>query len=122
MPIMFRRIRGRAAGHVVAVNSLLVRELQPTRWGGTDIVYSDVHVTTSRDDPSTVLSLLEGRLRVCGTHLCDRLTTTPYQPVCERCGAGHAPDHRLVLQEVDEVYEAAVADLMPAMLPSGFRS
>src|SRR5262252_2874051 len=85
MAVLFKRIRGRAAGHVVAVNPLLVRELQPTSWGGTEIVFTDLHVTVSRDNPLTVQSLLEGRVRLCQTPLCDRDTVDPYTPVCARC-------------------------------------
>ncbi len=82
MPVLFRRIRGRAAGHVIVVNPALVRDIEPTRWGGSDISFSDVHSISSRDDPQTVADLLEGRTRLCRTALCDQTTIAP---ICSRC-------------------------------------
>lgn len=104
MPVLFRRIRGRAAGHVVSVNPLLICSIEPTSWGGSEINFSDVYAIVSRDNPITVQQLLEGRVRLCNTPLCDRDTDDAYQPLCPRCRA-HAP-------QVDETYEAAVADLV----------
>jgi len=86
--ILFRRVRGRAAGHVILINPLNVRCIEPTSWGGSEINFSDVHAVTSRDNPSVVQQLLEGRLRLCSTPLCDHTTADPYQPLCERCCAG----------------------------------
>jgi len=103
--VLFRRVRGRSAGHVVAVNPLLVREIQPTAWGGSEIAFSDVHVLVSRDAPATVQRFLEGRLRLCETNLCDHLSTGPFEPLCKRCKAGC--EH-----QVDEAYEAMRADLV----------
>lgn len=85
MSIIFRRIRGRAAGHIVTVNPQLVRAIEPLVWGGSDIHFSDVHVLTSRDPQETVQQLLEGKLRLCRMPLCDRLTPRNYETLCERC-------------------------------------
>jgi hypothetical protein len=83
--IIFRKIRGRAAGHVVAVNPLNVREIRPLIWGGADLLFDDLHTVTSRDPLETVIGLLEGRARLCTTQLCDRLTDGAYVPKCPRC-------------------------------------
>jgi hypothetical protein len=85
MAILFRRIRGRAAGHVIAINPLTVRSIEPTSWGGSEINFSDVHAITSRDSPAAVQQLLEGRTRLCSTPLCDHDTSGPYEPLCQRC-------------------------------------
>ena len=82
---LFRRIRGRAAGHVITVNPQLVRNIEPTMWGGSEINFSDVHAITSRDPQETVQQLLEGSIRLCKMPLCDRLTPRNYELLCERC-------------------------------------
>ncbi len=88
MPVLFRRIRGRAAGHVIAVNPLQVLTIEPTSWGGSELNLSDVHVVVSRDNPLVVQQLLEGRLRLCATSLCDHFSAGPYEPLCTRCRGG----------------------------------
>jgi hypothetical protein len=116
--VLFRRIRGRAAGHVVTVNPLLVMSIEPTSWGGSELNFSDVYAVVSRDNPHTVQQLLEGRVRLCSTPLCDHDTDDIYQPVCQRCRAkspivGNIAATRGNNQHgVDEEYEAAVADLV----------
>lgn len=105
MPIMFRRIRGRAAGHVVTVNPLSVRCIEPTRSGGSELHFSDVHVLASRDSQAVVQELLEGRTRLCTTALCDRTTVDPYMPVCARCRDAQPRTKKL------ELVDGAGADL-----------
>lgn len=131
MSIMFRRIRGRAAGHVVTVNPLLVREIQPLVWGGADILFDDLHVVTSRDSMEVVVELLEGRARLCNSPLCDRLAEGAYRPKCPRCvvrvphkyeleheiDAHHEAERaceRMMFEGIDADYEAMRADLVPA--------
>jgi len=113
MAVLFRRIRGRAAGHVILVNPLNVRTIEPTSWGGSEINFSDVHAIVSRDNPVVVQQLLEGRARLCSTPLCDHDTDDIYQPLCKRCRAAANRQRVADLDTgVDEDYEAAVADLV----------
>jgi len=98
--IRFARIRGRAAGHVVVVNALNVMTIEPTAWGGSEINFSDVYAIVSRDSPQVVQQLLEGRLRLCQTPLCDRDTIDPYTPVCARCKDRSSKDVSLTAEHV----------------------